>query len=112
MDLRKDVSFHEATVVEFCQNDGVVKLELDEVLVNGVNQKVVVVVSSTFGTLVDGAPSNSYSLMAYDDGEVLSLDVSKGILVLLIEWNDFDKSFSVTKSYEISGKNICISVVG
>lgn len=105
----RSISFHEATVVRFCRCGDALELELEDVLVAGVKSRAVLKISPVVCVRVDGMLPTQ-QLMELDDGEVLSLETSEDGVLVIIEWNDFSQKKSVTRSYQISGSNISISV--
>ncbi len=101
--------FDEATVTGFYKYDALLKLELEDVLVGERKSDVVVTVSAVTNVFVDGELSDE-SLMAAEDGEVLSLELSDDGFLLIIEWNIFTPRRMFTKSYKIVGGNVSVSV--
>jgi len=110
MSNAQQMGFHEATVVRFYRYDAAIELELEDVLVDGEKSRVVLTVSPASSVMVDGDLSNA-PLMAADDGEILTLEISGDVLSLIIEWNDFSRRKSFTKSYRVSGGEIAVSVI-
>ena len=110
MSAPKQMGFHEATVVRFCKYDAVLELELEDVLVDGQKARVVLKVLPVSSVMIDGELSNA-PLMAADDGEILTLEMSENALSLIIEWNDFSRRKSFTKSYRVLGGEISVSVI-
>lgn len=110
MSAPKQMGFHEATVIRFCRYDAVLELELEDVLVDGQKSRVALMVSHVSRVMIDGELSNA-PLMAANDGEVLTLEISENSLSLIVEWNDFRHRKSFTKSYKVSGGKVCISVI-
>lgn len=47
----------------------------------------------------------------YEDGEVLTLEHTPNSLYLIVEWNDFKKHLSVTRSYRISCGSLRVEIV-
>ncbi|NBB49695.1 hypothetical protein GVN24_15550 [Rhizobium sp. CRIBSB] len=104
------ISFHEATVSAFIRRGADVDLRLDDVLINGVRDRVELSVSSVSSILVDGEP-NDAELMAAPDGEILMLELSKHCLAVVVEWNCFSSSISFTRSYKIEGEDVLIAKI-
>ncbi len=101
--------FDEATVTGFCKYDAVLKLELEDVLVGEGRSDVVLTVEPVTNVFVEGELSNE-PLMAAEDGEVISLELSDDGFVLVVEWNNFTPRRMFTKSYKIIGGNVSFSV--
>lgn len=110
MSASKQMGFHEATVVRFCRYDAVVELELEDVLVDGQKSQVTLMVSQVSSVMIDGDLSNA-PLMDADDGEILTLEMSGNTLSLIIEWRDFSRRKSFTKSYRVLGDKVSVSMI-
>ncbi|PXF63010.1 hypothetical protein [Kangiella spongicola] len=46
--------------------------------------------------------------MTYPDGEVISADFADKEMKLIVEWNDFDAVFSLTKSYRLTCEGVSV----
>lgn len=110
MNNPKNMSFHEATVVRFLRRDSVLELELEDVLVGDLKLRVILSVSPVFSVETDSVSSN-IQLMEADDGEVLTLEFSNHNMLLIVEWNDFSLKKSFTRSYQVVGGGISVSVI-
>ncbi|MEZ5307872.1 MAG: hypothetical protein R2684_12075 [Pyrinomonadaceae bacterium] len=109
MSTTEHMSFHEATVIDFCQKDEVIQLELQDVLVNKAKCDVVLELSAVTNITIDGKASDTVS-METSDGEILSLELGKDTFSVIIEWHDFNNGRAFTKSYVIAGGRVVISV--
>lgn len=106
----KQMRFHAATVVRFCRYDAVLALELEDVLVDGQKTRVALAVSQVSSVMIDGEIANA-PLMAANDGEVLTLEISEDGLSLIVEWNNFRHGKSFIRSYRVAGGKVSISVI-
>ena len=105
----ENISFHEATVIEFCKYNSTIKLRLDDVVIEGVKEKATLEISPVASLTVDGEISDMVSMLA-DDGEVLSLEYSNSSISVIVEWHDFVKGFEVTKSYYVTGRDVLVTI--
>lgn len=110
MTALKQMNFHEATVVAFRRSDSAVMLELEDVLVGGAKSNVALRISPVYSLSIDDEPHDGEELLEYDDGEVLSLEMSDECVVLNVEWNDFSSGASCTKSYKILAGGISVLI--
>lgn len=104
------IFFHEATILDFQRSDDLIQLKLEDVMVNGQKSKVFIIISTVIRVIIDGEVSKE-PLMSAVDGEVIDLSISESSLKLIVEWNDFLHKKHFTKSYEIFGNKISLSVV-
>ena len=109
MTTMEQMSFHEASVIDFYQYDAAIKLKLEEVLVDKMKRDVTLDLSMVTNITIDGKAADKVSMEA-GDGEVLSLEHGEGKLSVIIEWHDFNSGKAFTRSYEIDGGNISITV--
>ena len=105
------ISFDEATVIRFSRSNNGLEIELEDVLVDEINSRVVLTVSPVTGVSVDGELLLDQDLMVFADGEVFSLEVYENCISAVIEWNDFSQRKSITKAYEILGGDVSISII-
>ena len=80
----KKVSFHESTVLHFSQDKEIVKLELDDVKVDGAGKKAFLIFSGVKSIESDSDLMDS-NLMPAPDGEVLSLELTEKTIKLIVE---------------------------
>lgn len=107
---QKQMNFHEASVVRFCKSDEGIELQLDNVLVGGERRRVILNISPVFSMKIDGEMSSA-PLMAADDGEILTLEMSEQAVSLVIEWNDFSNKKSFVRSYQLLGRKVSVLVI-
>jgi hypothetical protein len=106
----KKIGFHESTLVRFTRHDAIVELALEDVLVDGEKSNVTLVISQVTSVSIDGVQSSA-PLMEASDGEVITLEISEGVVSLIVEWNDFARKNSFTRSYRVLGGDVSISVI-
>src|SRR5260221_3516075 len=104
-----EISFHESTVVSFKKVADDVRLDLIEVNVLGTLMSANICIEHADKIFIDDEPAGTVE-MVFDDGEVLSLDISSDDLKLLVEWNDFKNNCAILKSYYIHGKNAAVTL--
>lgn len=112
MGVSRHIEFEGATVVRFNIRDSSLELEMKDVVLDGQRargSRAVVTVSPASKIEIDGDISNVV-VMAANDGEIIDLEITDNSLLLIIEWNDFSRRKSFTKSYRVLGENISVSV--
>jgi len=110
MNTSKQIGFHGATVTSFCKHDDIIELELEDVLVDDRKSQILLIIFPALSLMMDGELSN-LPLMAAEDGEVIMLEISENVLSLIIEWNDFSCRKSFTRSHQVQGGEISISMI-
>ncbi len=106
----EQMSFHEASVVGFHKLDSDIELHLDDVLVDGKKKRIILNISQVSSVKIDGQLSSA-PLLATNDGEILTLEISEKAVWLLIEWNDFSNKKSFTRSYLLSGHKVSVLMI-
>jgi len=107
--MMEQMSFHEASVVDFSQHGAGVRLKLEDALVDKAKRGIILDISPVANITIDGQAVDKVSMEA-EDGEVLSLEYGDGKLSVIIEWHDFNSGSAFARSYEIKGGNVSIFV--
>ena len=103
------ISFHEATVVDFSQHGATIRIKLEGVLINKDKCSVNIQLQGVQKIIIDGETANAVSMEA-KDGEVLSLEYKDGGMKIIIEWHNFDDRASFVRSYSFLVDDIDIQV--
>lgn len=110
MDVYKKLSFHESTVDQFSMSGDIFLIHLLDVKCSGKKLDVKIEISEIKEIFVDSSLSD-IPIMLEEDAEVLQLNILGDELKLLVEWNNFFKKTSDTKSYRFIAKKIAIEVI-
>lgn len=105
------LSYHESTVVNFFSKDNNFYIELESVSTDCSSSEVKIIIEDLSDIIVDSNFRTETLDMPCSDGEVLTLNIDREKVFILIEWNDFMLNNSFTNSYEIYGRKIQTAIV-
>ena len=108
MNMPALVSFHDAAVLAFYRFDDTLVLELENVLVGETKSKVTITISQLQSVLVDDEPFDG-ELMEYNDGEILTLEITEGTVSAIIFWIGSPIRGTCTRSYKMIGKKVSLT---
>lgn len=105
MNSNHQISFHESTITKFLQLDRRIIIELEEVTTNGSKCDFRITCLEVQEIKTDEDIIHEVS-MNLPDGEILTLEIEKTELFMIVEWNDFENKIYFTKSHQIKCKEI------
>lgn len=109
MQPAQTIGFHESSIVAMRREDGTVTLELEGV---HLGEKICSAVISLKGVQIvtcDGVEVGALVEEA-EDGEVLTLRHTEATLHLIVEWTDFKKHQSTTRSYRFQCNSVEVEI--
>lgn len=106
---RQRISFHDSGIVDIRREDRAIVLDLENVTVeDGVRNASVrlvgVLTITSDGKLVDDL------VPVYEDGEIFTLEHTANTAHLIVEWTDFKKHQSQTRSYRITCDSVKVEI--
>jgi|GEM_PF-2121555 len=104
--------FHESTVLDFKRIGDSIKLELEDVDTGetGESKSHVLIIFKAIRKINTDAKESGTDLMAAEDGEVLTLNLSEQQMELIVQWNEFSQHRHFMHSYYVDCERIQIEV--
>ena len=106
---RHSVSFHEATVVNFCRKGLSIELQLDGVTSGRGKHGATVVLETVTGLVVDGRSQSALTMEA-EDAEVLTLELNESGMLLILEWNDWGPRRQFVRTYVVQANAVRVAI--
>lgn len=105
MQPAQTIGFHESSIVAMRRDGGAITLELDGVHVGEQICSAVISLKGVRVVTCDGVEVEDLVTEA-EDGEVLTLQHTETTLHLIVEWTDFKKHQSTTRSYRFQCNSV------
>lgn len=103
------VSFHEATVVNFCQRGSSIELQLEGVTTDRGKHAATVVLENVTGLVVDGRSQSALTKEA-EDAEVLTLKLTESGVSMILEWNDWEPRRQIVRAYDVQANAVRVVI--
>src|SRR5438132_8843782 len=105
----KKFYFHESTITNFVQQNHIITIDLEDVNdSNCIKHNLSISCIGVRKVEIDDKISKSVCMEA-DDGEVLTLEINPGSLLLIIEWSNYTSKKPIVKSYEIICEHVQVN---
>ena len=96
------LDFHESTIIEFQKENNDLRMQFEEVYYGKeLKEKVTLIINNIISIDTD-AVNLKNNLMAAEDGEVIFLNLSNGLVEVFIEWNNYAKNQHFSHGYKIA----------
>ncbi len=99
MNLDSGVSFHESSLVGSSSGEGTIILQIEGARRDGIECDLCLHLNGVKTVAQDGIETENFE--GGGDGEILTLDLQKNALYMIVEWTDWDTRKSQTCSYKI-----------
>lgn len=109
MNTEHRIGFHEATVAHVSRIDSKITLSLEGVRSGNLTRPATIRLDGVRSIIRDGIKVDDL-LCEHEDGEVLTLEQTPTGIQLIVEWTDFQKHESITRSYRIECDSVEIEV--
>ena len=103
------IGFHESSIVAMRREESAITLELEGVHYGEQVCSAVILLKNVRSVTCDGIEVETLHAEA-EDGEVLTLQHTNASLHLIIEWTDFNKHQSATRSYRFKCGSVEVDV--
>ena len=109
-ELYKNIEYHDSTLTNLITQGDVVKLDLENVLVDGRQRKVSIILHRVQKMEIEDQEVAEVS-MEGEDGVILTLDVNQDSMELIVEWHNYSPHRSIVKHCRIECTSSSVEVL-